>query len=176
VASALARNAGCELAECELGTFFNSEVVDLFARIQARQVWATHGPWLAANIGALAPDVAGRVRRGQDLSAMPAEDLLDDDRAWHAYTEALSQILPSDAVAVLPVMKDLPPLRTASADDLQDFRLSALRLTAPASLAGRPELVIPVRTVANGKPIGVGILGPMAGDAELMRLATGICS
>jgi len=106
---------------------------------------------------------------------MPASDLLDDEGAWHAYTEALGQALPSETVAVLPVMKDLPPLRTDSAAELQEFRLSALRFTTPASLAGRPELVIPVRTVASGKRIGVGILGPDGGDAELMRLAAGIC-
>jgi amidase len=174
-ARALAQSAGCELVEWELGAFCNGEVVDLFARIQARQVWTTHGPWLTANMDALAPDVAGRASRGQDLSAMPAEDLLGDERAWHAYTEALGQSLPGEAVAVLPVMEDLPPLRTASAAELQDFRLSALRLTAPASLAGRPELVIPVRTVATGQPIGVGIMGPGGGDAELVRLAAGIC-
>jgi amidase len=69
VAGALAQSSGCELAERELGTLCNSEVVDLFARIQARQAWTTHGPWLAANMGDLAPDVAGRIRRGQDLSA-----------------------------------------------------------------------------------------------------------
>jgi amidase len=72
-------------------------------------------------------------------------------------------------------MKDLPPLRTASPAELQEFRLSALRFTTPASVAGRPELVIPVRTVASGKWVGVGILGPDGGDAELVRLAAGIC-
>jgi amidase len=175
VAGALAQSVGCELAESELGPLCSSEVVDLFARIQARQVWTTHGPWLAANMGALAPDVAGRVRRGQVLSAMPAGDLLNDEGAWHAYTEALGLALPAETVAVLPVMKDLPPLRTASAAELQEFRLSALRFTTPASLAGRPELVIPVRAVPIGKWIGVGILGPEGGDAELVRLAAGIC-
>jgi amidase len=175
VAGALAHSAGCEPAARELGTLCNSEVVDLFARIQARQVWTTHGPWLAANMGALAPDVAGRARRGQDLSAMPAGDLLDDEGAWQAYTESLGEVLPSETVAVLPVMKDLPPLRTASPAELQEFRLSALRFTTLASLAGRPELVIPVRTVASGKRVGVGILGPDGGDAALVRLAAGIC-
>jgi len=175
VAGALARTAGCEVAEQELGALCNSEVVDLFARMQARQVWATHSQWLAANTDVLAPDVAARVRRGQDLSAMAAGELLDDETARHAYTQALGEVLPTDAVAVLPVMKDLPPLRTASPAELQEFRLSALFLTTPASLAGRPELVIPVRNVGSGQCTGVGILGPHGGDAALLRLAAGIC-
>jgi amidase len=175
VATALARSAGCELTEWEVDPFCNSEVADLFSRIQARQVWTTHGPWLAASMDVLAPDVASRARRGQELSAMPAEDVLKDERAWHAYTEELGRALPGETVAVLPVMKDLPPLRTASAAELQEFRLGAFRLTTPASLAGRPELVIPVRTAATGTCIGVGILGPVGADAELVRLAAGIC-
>jgi amidase len=175
VAAALAESTGCELAEWDIGAFCNSEAADLFSRIQARQVWVTHGRWLAANIDVLAPDVAGRARRGQDLSGMAAEDSLKDESDWHAYTEALGHALPGDAVAVLPVMKDLPPLRTASAAELQEFRLSAFGFTTAASLSGRPELVIPVRAVATGVWIGVGILGPDGGDAELMRLAAGIC-
>jgi amidase len=175
VAAALAESSQCELAQWGLGAFCNSEAADLFSRIQARQVWATHGQWLAANMGALAPDVAGRAQRGQELSARPAEDLLHDEGAWRAYIEALGRALPGDAVAVLPVMAGLPPLRTASATELQEFRVSAFRFTTPASLAGRPELVIPVRAVASERRIGVGILGPAGGDAELVRLAAGIC-
>jgi hypothetical protein len=44
---------------------------------------------------------------------------------------------------VLPVIADLPPLRSAGPEELLAFRAGALRFTAPASLAGRPELVSP---------------------------------
>jgi amidase len=175
VASALARSTGCELAEWELGAFCNDEAADLLSRIQARQVWTAHGPWLDANIGVLAPDVASRAWRGQQLSAMPAEDLRGDEGAWRTYAEELGHALPGAAVAVLPVLKDLPPLRTASAAELQEFRQSTFRFTAPASLAGRPELVIPVRSIASGKWIGVGLMAPAGSDSELVRLATHIC-
>jgi amidase len=149
VAAALARSTGCELAEWELGAFCTGEAADLLSRIQARQVWAAHGPWLDENVGVLAPDVASRARRGQLLSAMPPEDLQGDEGAWHAYAEELGRALPVEAVAVLPVLKDLPPARTASAAELQDFRVSTFRFTAPASVAGRPELVIPGRSIAR---------------------------
>ena len=175
VAAALAESAGCELAEWDPGAFCTSDAADLLSRIQARQVWTAHGRWLDRNIGVLAPDVASRARRGQELSAMPADDLRADEGAWHAYTEELSQALQGEVVAVLPVMNYLPPRRTASAAQLQEFRVSTFRFTAPASLAGRPELVIPVRAIASGKCIGVGIMGPAGGDRELVRLAARIC-
>jgi amidase len=175
VAAALAQRAGCEVAERDLGSFCSSEAAHLFSRIQGRQARITHGPWLAANKDALAPDVSQRAERGQELSAMPPEDLLDDESAWHAYTEALGQAPPGDAAAVLPVLTGLPPLRVASAADLQEFRVSTFRFTTPASLAGRPELVIPVHSVATGERIGVGILRPVGGDSELVRLVAQIC-
>jgi amidase len=72
---------------------------------------------------------------------------------------------------VLPVLPGLPPMRTASPDELAQFRLSAFRFTAPASLAGRPELVIPVRHRASGLGLGVGLLGAAGQDPELLRVA-----
>ncbi len=174
-AAVIARSAGCALAEVALAGCIGDAVTDLFARVQSRQVWAAHGPWLAANRGALGPDVAGRVRRAEQLSAGPAAERDADERAAQDYTAALAACLPAGTIAVLPVMTDLTPLRTAPAADLQAFRLAALRFTAPASLAGRPQLVIPVRQEATGTSLGVGILGWPGSDAGLLAVAAGAC-
>jgi amidase len=174
-AAALASAAGCELAEVELGAFVSDDVADLFARVQGRQVWSAHGPWLTQNAGVLAPDVAQRVARAEKLSAEPQSRQDADAAAWHAYTAALAERLPADTIAVLPVMPDFPPLRTATAAELQAFRIRALRYTAPASLAGRPELVIPVRHVASDRQVGVGILGPAGSDLGLISAASRVC-
>ena len=176
VASGLAAAGGSVPEEDDLSAFIGNEVADLFARIQARQVWAAHGPWLAQNIDALAPDVADRARRGEKLTAAPRQQQDDDRRAWHAYSAGLSRKLPVGTLAVLPVMPDLPPLRTASGADLQAFRLGAFRFTTPASLTGRPELVIPVRHLPSGNHLGVGILGHRGGDAQLLQIASRIAS
>lgn len=121
-AAAIASGTGCALAELELSAFVHDKVADLFARIQARQVWRAHGPWLARNVDVLVPDVAERVRRAERLSAAPQAEQLGDEREWHEYTVALRECLPADTVAVLPVMPGLPPLRTATPADLQAFR------------------------------------------------------
>jgi amidase len=171
VAASLADSAGCDLAEGGLGEFFSAEAADLFARNQGRQAWTALGPWLAENVDALAPDVAVRVRRAEQLAAEPPSERAADERAWHAYTEALSSDLPEGTVAVVPVLADLPPLRTATPEELAEFRPTTLRFTAPASLTGRPELVVPFRHATSGKQLGVGLLGWRGSDAELIRLA-----
>ena len=174
VAADIAHYAGCDLAEEDLGAFFSGDVADLFARNQAREIWAAHGAWLAANTEVLAPDVTQRVKRAEVLSASPPADRLDDERAWHAYTAALDERLPADTIAVIPVLAGLPLRRDASAAEVLAFRTSALTYTAPGSLTGRPELVIPVRHAATGLHVGVGLLGPRGSDAALVRIASRI--
>jgi amidase len=174
-ASAVARAAGAPLAEGHLAAFVNDDVADLFARIQARQVWRAHGPWLAANRAVLAADVRGRVQRAETLSAAPPAQARDDDREWSGYRRRLGEALPPGTIVVLPVMPDLPPLRSASPEELSTFRAGAFRYTAPAGLAGRPELVIPVCHRDSGKHLGIGLLGEARRDLSLVRLAGQLC-
>jgi amidase len=171
VAAALAATTGGELAECDLGQFISDEVADLFSRLQGREVWATHAAWLREHRDLLAADVRARADRAERLSADPADRRQADQQAGQEYRAGLDRAAPPDAVVVLPVMPALPPLRTASPEELGEFRLNAFRFTAPASLAGRPELVIPVRHQASGLGLGVGLLSAAGQDPELLRVA-----
>jgi amidase len=172
-ARAIAGASGRAVSECSLSSFVNEEVADLFARIQGREVWQTHGSWLSGNSQFLAPDVRSRVERAEALSSAGPDQA--DEQAWRSYRARLAAVLPADAVAVLPVIADLPPLRSAGPEELLVFRAGALRFTAPASLAGRPELVVPVHHRASGQRFGVGVLGPQSGDLALLRIARLIC-
>jgi amidase len=172
VAADLARGAGWELAPADLGGFFNGDVVELFARIQAREVWATHGLWLAENMDYLATDVRDRVRAAEERSGDPAAVKASDAGERRSFTEALSERLPADTIAVVPVLPGLPLRRAGSPEEVQTFRSNALVYTAPGSLSGRPELVIPVRHAATGLHVGVGLLGPPGSDAALVKIAS----
>jgi amidase len=72
---------------------------------------------------------------------------------------------------VLPVLHGLPPRRDATDDDLRAFRSACLRLTVPASLAGAPELVLPVRHERSGHTFGVGLVGAPGADRSLLEVA-----
>jgi amidase len=172
-ARAIAEASGCAVSECSLSSFINEEVADLFARIQGREVWQTHGSWLSGNSQFLAPDVQSRVQRAEALSHTGPDQA--DEQAWRSFPPRLDRVLPADSVAVLPVIADLPPLRSAGPEELLAFRAGALRFTAPASLAGRPELVVPVHHRSSGQRFGIGILGPESGDLALLRIARLIC-
>jgi amidase len=171
IARAIASAAGCVLSECGLAGFVSNDAADLFARLQARQVWRAHGPWLTNNSEVLAADVRARVQRAENLSTARDSGARDDEREWSRYVLGLARVLPSGSIVVLPVMPDLPPLQNAGREELQAFRVSAFRYTALASLTGRPELVIPVHHRASGKRLGVGLLGETRGDLALLRIA-----
>ena len=110
-AQAIAHASGGAVAECPLGSFPDDEVADLFARIQGREVWRAHGSWLSGHRQFLAPDVQSRVDRAEALGRAGPDQA--DDQAWPGYLLRLGQVLPADSVAVLPVIADLPPLRSA---------------------------------------------------------------
>jgi amidase len=174
-AAAIAGRWGCRVSEAPLGAFINDDVADLFARVQGREVWRAHGSWLGGNGQFLADDVQARVHRAEALSRPGDPQRREDDQAWRGYAPRLDAVLPPDSVAVLPVTPGLPPLRDASPGELLAFRAGALRFTAPASLTGRPELVVPVHHRSSGQRLGVGVLGPVSGDFALLRLATLLC-
>ena len=174
-AAAIADRWGCGVSEAPLDAFINDDVADLFARVQGREVWRAHGSWLAGNRQFLADDVQARVQRAEVLSQPGDPQRQEDERAWRGYPPQLDRVLPPDSVAVLPVTPGLPPLRDAGPEELLAFRAGAFRFTAPASLTGRPELVIPVHHRSSGQRFGVGVLGPASGDFTLLRLASLLC-
>jgi amidase len=174
-AAAIADRCGCGVSQAPLDAFINDDVADLFARVQGREVWRAHGSWLAGNRQFLADDVQARVQRAEVLSQPGDPRRQEDERAWRGYPPRLDRVLPPDSVAVLPVTPGLPPLRDACPEELLAFRAGAFRLTAPASLTGRPELVIPVHHRSSGQRFGVGVLGPVSGDFTVLRLARLLC-
>jgi amidase len=174
-AAAIADRCGCGVSQAPLDAFINDDVADLFARVQGREVWRAHRSWLAGNQQFLADDVQARVQRAEALSQPGDPRRQEDERAWRGYPPRLDRVLPPDSVAVLPVTPGLPPLRDAGPEELLAFRAGAFRLTAPASLTGRPELVIPVHHRSSGQRFGVGVLGPVSGDFTVLRLARLLC-
>ena len=70
----------------------------------------------------------------------------------------------------LPTTPDLAPLRQSSGDELSDFRVRLMGLTAMAGLAGLPQVHLPLLKV-DGVPFGVSLIGPAGSDMQLLALA-----
>ena len=140
---------------------------ECFRVLQGRQIWAVHGGWIEAT----QPDFAADIR--ERLAMCAALTQAEQEQA-EAEREILrrdihSQWLPTPAtVAVLPTSPGPAPLLDAEADWLKAYRRRLLGLTAPAGLAGLPQLHLPL---ALAPPQGISLLGPPGSDRALVDLA-----
>jgi len=100
------------------------------------------------------------------------EEKAEDRAAREKYRKDFQRFYDASSILVLPVLIDLAPLRTSSAGELLEFRSKSFQLTAPSSLTGCPQLVVPVSNESASKVIGVGLLGQHNNEATLLRAAT----
>lgn len=60
---------------------------------------------------------------------------------------------------------------TSIVDDMVDKNLSWVPYTQLANLTGRPAISVPMHMTADGLPLGVQFVAPLAGESLLIRLA-----
>lgn len=175
-ASAMARVLGCPMSPVDLRGFTSIQVAETFTRLQGRELWARYGAWVDDNLDAFLPEVRARLERARAVATAPdARDVDARDREYaRRLRGALNQLIGPGSLVVVPVLHDLPPRRDAGDADLVAFRSAALRLTAPASLAGMPEVVVPVRHERSGNSYGIGLLGAPGADRALLDAAVRI--
>ncbi len=167
-AKTLAKKLDIPLEEIEFDSFCNQEVGDSLARLQGREIWHNHGTWVKENSEYLLADVRTRLERCEQFSLATNDEKNADQKAWSEYAERLQRLL-SDSVLVLPILLGTMILRTASVEEQKEFRIKTYRLVAPASLAGLPEMVVPVKT-QSGRIIGIGLLGEKNSDLTLLSI------
>ena len=170
-ATAIAKAMGARLEEQSFGSFLDAKFSDLFTRIRGRETWKLHSAWVRQNHEYLFPDIRMRLEGAKKWSESAAEDAKADIHAREKYTQDLAEYLGDDALVALPVISGLAPKRTASEDELTEFRKSALSFTSPAGLSGFPETVVPARAGKKGFVYGVGLLGPRNSDMALLDAA-----
>lgn len=173
-AQLLASRLGCEYGTVDLGAFTSIDAAQRFTRIQSREVWAHHGDWVERNLDCFIDEVRVRLERARHVSEEPVAEQDADLDAWRRYRTAFAQLVGPTTCVVLPVLHDLPALRTASDDELVAFRSACFRLTAPSSLTGGPEVVLPVHHVRSGNTYGIGIVGAPGADRSLLDAAVAV--
>ncbi len=170
LADRLADVAGVAVETVAFARFTSSEVGDLFARLQGREIWSNHAAWIAAHGEALAKDVKGRLDRCKSLAQDPPTTKSEDREERLRYQQEFGDRVPSGTVVVLPVMPEYGPTRAWDDDKLIAFRGGCFRLTAPSSFTGAPQAVFSVRSEHERRSIGIGLLTARGGDHLLLDL------
>ncbi|MGE0500398.1 MAG: amidase [Rhizobiaceae bacterium] len=138
-----------------------------FRRLQAKEAWATHGPWIEAKDRGLGPGIGERFGFGRTIDEATAR--VETVRRLTVRAE-LAQTLGADGYLVMPTVPGPAPKRDASQETLQAYREKALRLLCLSGLTGFPQITIPLGRL-EGAPFGLSLLGPPGSDIQLIRLA-----
>lgn len=141
-----------------------------YARLQGREAFAVHGPFLEQVQPRLSPAIAKRFELARQY--FDSEEGLEEDRALRlALRQRLIELLPAQTLLFMPPAPGIAPRLDASDDVLDRFRLSAVSLTSLASLTGAPQLVVPAREL-EGAPLGLSFVAAPGADAWLCGLAS----
>ncbi len=143
------------------------EMAEVYSTVQMAEAWAAHGAWIAARRPRFGPGVAARFARAAALApGARAAALSGLERA----RALLQDLVGEGGVLVQPAaVSGAPPYDLDDADK-DELRRRTLLLTAFASSAGAPVVVVPAARVA-GLPVGLALVGAPGSDESLITLA-----
>jgi amidase len=138
-----------------------------FRALQAREIWATHGAWIAETKPDFGPEIAERFAWVQTISDDEAEAAKPEREA---FAERITALLGGGALLCLPTAPGIAPRLDTSAEALVDHRYRTLSLTCIAGLAGLPQITLPLVQL-DGCPLGLSLIGPPGSDLTLLAFA-----
>lgn len=142
------------------------EMFEAFRVTQSAEAWRSHGEWVEAHPGALAPDIAARFEWARQVTP-------EREKEGLATVAGLAEVIDTalgNHVLVLPSAASAAPSVGAGEDILTMLREATLGMTAIAGLTGRPALSVPLAHTEGG-PVGVSMVGPRGSDLALIELA-----
>ena len=136
-------------------------LLEALGALQGYEFWRAHGAWVSGNRERIGEVIMRRIAPGEHRSARAMELAL---AARAALRRSLEALLRGGALLMLPTLPARPVRRAlrsarASADRLASFRRDSRTLIALASLAGAPQLAMPVRSRAAAAAAAAGEAG-----------------
>jgi amidase len=169
VGATVAELTGNSLEKIDFRLLPGSDLGDVFARLQGREIWDQHGAWVEDNSGFLDDDVRARLERCKSLSSDSERRQNTDLGTRHEFRRQFAEAVAPGTVVVLPVVPSHGPKIMWTARELAEFRTGCFRLTALAGMVGAPQVVWSTRA-ETGRHVGIGLLTAPHGDHLLLEL------
>jgi amidase len=138
-----------------------------FRIIQSHEIWRVYGDFVKTHNPTFGPGVKERFAFAATVSDADAAKANEVRRRAR---ERTASIVKPGTILALPTSPSIAPLATSTAEELDLFRMRALRMTSTAGLSGLPQVTIPIGTV-SGCPAGLSFIGWRGGDEVLLKLA-----
>ncbi len=143
-----------------------------FRHIQAREIMASQGAWIAEARPRFGPEIQERF----DWAATVAESEAGAAREKREdFAARLAALLGDDGLLCLPTAPGIAPLCRSDAADLVAHRSAVLSLTSIAGLSRLPQVTLPLARV-EGCPLGLSLMAPAGGDEDLLAFAEAFCA
>lgn len=134
--------------------------------VQAYEVWQTFGAFITSAAPSLGPGVRERMAVAAQVSA---EEASEAEQVLASARRTMEQLTPVGTVLALPTTPSIAPRLDAEGEDLENYRNGGMRLVCMASIAGLPQVTIPVG-VLDGAPVSLSFIGWRGGDEALLDL------
>jgi amidase len=144
---------------------------DVFRVLQGAEAWAAHGEWIEQARPRLGPMLQERLRF---IRTITKDQVAAAAAARQTIRERLDSLLDDDAVLILPSAAGVAPPIDALMAEHEAVRARVIGITCIASLAGLPEVSLPLARLPAG-PVGLSLIAPRGRDSLLLDLiAAGI--
>jgi amidase len=140
---------------------------EAFRVIQGYEVWQNFGEFVTHHQPIMGPGIRERMVYAATVSKEQADAARAQQATIRAHV-ALTAV--PGTVMALPTAPCVAPLITTPAAELDHYRSRVMRLTCTATLAGLPQVTIPIGTL-GGLPVGLSFIGWAGGDEALLDLA-----
>jgi amidase len=169
VAAALAGRLGRPLAPVTVGDAAApiESWLATYLALQNVEAADAHRAWIERARPAFGTLIGGRFARALCVTAAAAAAAAPRARALE---QRLGALLAGGSWLVWPSAAGAPPLRGLPDDASDEVTGRSLTLAAPASLAGLPQVSLPLGE-ADGCPFGISLVGPRGSDRALLAAA-----
>jgi amidase len=163
----VAERLGATVYQEDLTSASLDKLCDALRYIQGYEAWMGLGDLLEKHQFQLGETVRERfswsktVTRSQYAAAT---------RVRAKFQQEIETLLGADTLLVMPTMPDVAPPRTTPDNDLDAYRLEAIRLLCVSGLSGCPQVTAPLMQI-DGIPLGFSLLGPRNMDMALLSVA-----
>jgi amidase len=133
---------------------------------------STQGSWIAETRPRFGPEIQERF----DWAATITEEQAASARkAREVFAGRLADLLGDDALLCLPTAPGIAPLCSSDAAELVAHRAAVLSLTSIAGLSRLPQISLPLARL-GGCPLGLSLIAPAGGDADLLAFSEAFCA
>jgi amidase len=138
-----------------------------FRTLQAREIWAQHGPWIETTRPRFGPEIAARFEWAKHMAGeAPRDEALRREQ----FSLRMARLLAGGGVLVMPSAPAIAPKKGLDLTSSQGFRDRTLSLTCVAGMARLPQVSLPVAEV-EGCPVGLSLVMARGLDMALLGLA-----